>query len=156
MVLDGNKEVAISRKEEKSAVLHRHLSHQFLPLERAAGNYLYTEHGQKIFDGSGGPSVGCLGWGNERVIDAVTKQLRSAPYCATVFYTTRVAEELGRFLVESTNGHMARAYIVNSGQSQILLPVTPTDMLQAPRPWKLPSSWRGSFSSRKVPPSHRE
>ncbi|RKU46214.1 hypothetical protein DL546_003009 [Coniochaeta pulveracea] len=39
----------------------------------------------------------------------------AAPYAATIFYTTQVAEDLCRFLVDSTNGHMARAYIVNSG-----------------------------------------
>ncbi|KAG7287757.1 hypothetical protein NEMBOFW57_007272 [Staphylotrichum longicolle] len=37
------------------------------------------------------------------------------PYCATIFYTTRVQEELCRYLVDSTKGNMARAYIVNSG-----------------------------------------
>ncbi|KAB5555024.1 pyridoxal phosphate-dependent transferase [Coniochaeta sp. 2T2.1] len=115
MVLIVKKEPAAPRKQESSAVLHRHLDHQFLPLQRASGNYLFTEHGQKLFDGSGGPAVACIGWGNERVVEAITKQLRSAPYCATIFYTTRVAEELGRFLVDTTNGHMARAYIVNSG-----------------------------------------
>jgi adenosylmethionine-8-amino-7-oxononanoate aminotransferase len=120
MVVVVNTEAGNSRKQEESAVLHRHLNHRFLPLERTVGNYLYTEHGHKIFDGSGGPSVACLGWGNDRVVDAITKQLRSAPYCATIFYTTRVAEELGRFLVDSTHGHMARAYIVNSGQSSLL------------------------------------
>ena len=119
MALGINQQAAVSPRPEKSAVLHRHLDHQFVPLEKTAGNHLFTEHGQTIYDGSGGPSVACIGWGNERVVDAVTKQLRSAPYCATIFYTTRVQEELGRFLVESTKGHMARAYIVNSGTSQI-------------------------------------
>lgn len=115
MAIDGSIDPRTTKTKEKSAVLHRHLDHEFISLEKSAGNYLYTESGLKIFDGSGGPSVACIGWGNERVIDAITKQLRSAPFCATVFYTTRVAEELGRFLVNSTNGHMARAYIVNSG-----------------------------------------
>jgi adenosylmethionine-8-amino-7-oxononanoate aminotransferase len=111
----NNKEVEKAKAMGRSAVLHRHLDHEFIPLERGEGKYLITEHGQKIFDGSGGPSVACIGWGNERVIDAVTKQLRTAPFCATVFFTTQVAEDLGRFLVDSTKGHMARAYIVNSG-----------------------------------------
>lgn len=98
-----------------SAVLHRDLDHDFLMLERSSGNYLFTTSCAKIFDASGGPSVACIGWGNERVVNAITKQLLRAPYCATMFYTTQVAEDLCRFLVDSTNGHMARAYIVNSG-----------------------------------------
>ncbi|KAL2172825.1 hypothetical protein VTG60DRAFT_3 [Thermothelomyces hinnuleus] len=79
------------------------------------GNYLVLEDGRRIFDASGGASVGCLGWGNERVARAVMKQVMAIPYCSTVFYTTRAQEELCRFLVESTHGHMGRAYIVNSG-----------------------------------------
>ena len=75
----------------------------------------HKEFGERIFDGSGGPSVACIGWGNQRVIDAVVRQITTAPYSATVFYTTKAAEDLGRFLVDSTHGHMARAYIVNSG-----------------------------------------
>jgi adenosylmethionine-8-amino-7-oxononanoate aminotransferase len=129
MVLVVNKEPTPLRKEEQSAVLHRHLDHQFLPVERAAGNYIFTEDGRKIYDGSGGPSVACIGWGNERVIEAITRQLISAPYCATIFYTSRVAEELGRFLVDSTKGHMARAYIVNSGMSRFCLQRHSADML---------------------------
>lgn len=100
-----------------SAVFHRDLNREFLPLQRSDGHYLFTESGQKIFDGSGGPSVACIGWGNNRVINAVVEQLRNVAYCATIFYTTRVAEDLGRFLVDSTKGHMARAYLMNSGRS---------------------------------------
>ncbi|KAK3353479.1 pyridoxal phosphate-dependent transferase [Lasiosphaeria hispida] len=98
-----------------SAVLHRHLSHEFLPLTRSEGNYLFLEDGRRIFDASGGAAVGCIGWGNKRVAQAIMAQILDAPYCASIFYTTRVHEELCRSLVNSTNGHMSRAYIVNSG-----------------------------------------
>ncbi|KAL2157496.1 hypothetical protein VTH06DRAFT_6047 [Thermothelomyces fergusii] len=98
-----------------SAVLYRDLRYEFLPLSRGEGNYLVLEDGRRIFDASGGASVGCLGWGNERVAGAILKQAMAIPYCSTVFYTTRAQEELCRFLVESTHGHMGRAYIVNSG-----------------------------------------
>ncbi|KAK3390862.1 pyridoxal phosphate-dependent transferase [Podospora didyma] len=100
---------------KKSAVLHRDLALEFLPLARSEGNYLILETGRRIFDASGGAAVGCIGWGNERVAQAVAKQVRDAPYCATIFYTTKVQEELCRELVDSTNGSMSRAYIVNSG-----------------------------------------
>ncbi|CAK7211543.1 hypothetical protein SBRCBS47491_001160 [Sporothrix bragantina] len=42
-------------------------------------------------------------------------QMKSAAYCATIFYTSTACEQLCRFLVDSTDGHMARAYIVSSG-----------------------------------------
>jgi adenosylmethionine-8-amino-7-oxononanoate aminotransferase len=104
-------------QEDKSAVLHRDLKHKFLQLAKCEGNYLYLTDGRKIFDASGGAAVGCLGWGNRAVVDAVMKQTLEAPYCASISYTTKVQEDLCRELVDSTQGAMARAYIVNSGQS---------------------------------------
>lgn len=101
--------------EVESAVFHRHLDTDFLYLDKAEGNYLFTLDGRKIFDGSGGAAVSSIGWGQKRVAEAIYKQMIAAPYAATIFYTTQVAEDLCRFLVDSTNGHMARAYIVNSG-----------------------------------------
>jgi adenosylmethionine-8-amino-7-oxononanoate aminotransferase len=104
-----------AKTSKKSAVLHRHLGYDFLNLVEGKGNHLIVENGRRIFDASGGAAVGCIGWGNERVAQAVLKQMMAIPYCSTVFYTTKVQEELCRFLVNSTNGHMGRAYIVNSG-----------------------------------------
>lgn len=98
-----------------SAVFHRHLDTQLLHLDHSQGNYLFTSCGRKIFDASGGAAVASIGWGNERVINAVLNQMRAVPYSATINYTSRAAEELCRFLVNSTDGHMSRAYIVNSG-----------------------------------------
>jgi adenosylmethionine-8-amino-7-oxononanoate aminotransferase len=99
-----------------SATLHRHLDSKFLSLEKAEGGFLILEDGRRIRDASGGASVGCIGWGNERVAKAVASQVLAAPYCATIFYTTKVCEELCQFLVAGTGGKMARAYIVNSGK----------------------------------------
>lgn len=104
-----------AKEKAKSAVLHRHLNHEFLTLVRGEGNYLIMEDGQRILDASGGAAVGCIGWGNKRVAEAIMEQVLKAPYCSTIFYTTSVCEELCRMLVESTDGHMARANIVNSG-----------------------------------------
>lgn len=112
----GTPESEASPTKPKSAVFHRHLDTDFLYLDKGEGNYLFTSDGRKIFDGSGGAAVSSIGWGQRRVAEAIYKQALAAPYSATIFYTTQVAEDLCRFLVDSTNGHMARAYIVNSGR----------------------------------------
>ena len=101
----------------ESAVLHRDLHHEFMELASTDGIYLTTTDGRKIIDASGGPAVAAIGWGNKRVVEAVVRQMNIAAYSSTMLYTTRVSEELCRFLVDSTNGHMTRAYIVNSGSS---------------------------------------
>jgi adenosylmethionine-8-amino-7-oxononanoate aminotransferase len=105
----------ITKDSSTSAVLHRHLNHDFLSLVRGEGSHLILEDGRRIFDASGGAAVACLGHSESRVIEAVQKQMKEISYCATIFYTTGICERLCQELVESTHGHMSRAYIVNSG-----------------------------------------
>ena len=103
-------------KQSRSALLQRQLHAQFDSVEEGEGNYLFLKTGRKIFDGSGGAAVTCLGHGDKRVIQAMTRQMSKVTYCGSVFFTTQVCEDLARELVNSTQGQMARAYIVNSGR----------------------------------------
>lgn len=98
-----------------SAVLHRQIRHDFPAIVRGEGSYLVLDDGRRILDASGGAAVACIGHGDGRVADAAMAQMRSAAYCATIFYTNTACEQLCRYLVDSTGGHMARAYIVCSG-----------------------------------------
>jgi adenosylmethionine-8-amino-7-oxononanoate aminotransferase len=105
-----------SADEPLSAVLHRDLSIRLPKIARAKGSYVILDDGRQIFDGSGGAAVASIGHGNQRVLDAVCEQMAAVAYCSTIFYTTAVQESLGREIVESTHGHMSRAYIVSSGK----------------------------------------
>lgn len=140
-----------------SAVLHRHLSEDFLVLSKSEGNYLILEDGRRVFDASGGAAVSCIGYRNKRVADAAYRQILDAPYCSTVFYTTKVQEELCRFLVDSTGGQMARAYIVNSGKffRHVVSSCSQADQKQAPKQWRRLSSSRGNTLSRSNHHSRR-
>jgi len=119
--MEAFKEMAEKPHEEpgssSSAVLHRHLHHNFVPVLRGEGSYLVLQDGRRILDGSGGAAVVCIGHGDQRVVNAAMKQMAEVAYCATIFYTTNVCEQLCRFLVDSTKGQMARAYLVSSGGS---------------------------------------
>jgi adenosylmethionine-8-amino-7-oxononanoate aminotransferase len=112
----GDSGVAGTGAAKKSAVLHRDLGYDFLPRVEGNGSHLGLADGRRVVDAAGGAAVGCIGWGNERVARAVMRQMLAIPYCSTIFYTTKVQEELCRYLVDSTHGNMGRAYIVNSGQ----------------------------------------
>jgi hypothetical protein len=101
---------------EDSAFFHRHLRRSFPRIAQGRGLHLVLEGGRKIVDASGGAAVACIGHGNTRVHEAMQKQLAKVSYCSTTFFTTDVCEELCHFLVDSTGGRMARAYIVNSGK----------------------------------------
>ncbi|OHW96724.1 aminotransferase [Colletotrichum incanum] len=98
-----------------SAVLHRDLRCQFARIVGGKGHYYVVEGGRKIFDASGGAAVACLGHGDKRVADAMIRQLGGIAYNPSTFFTTSVCEQLCQFLVDSTNGHMSRAFIVSSG-----------------------------------------
>ncbi|KAI0482947.1 exocyst complex protein exo70 [Xylariaceae sp. FL0804] len=99
----------------ESAVLHRNLHQNFPRLIGGNGSYLQLEDGRWILDAAGGAAVVCIGHGNDRVKVAMVKQLETIAYCATTFYTTDAYERLCRELVDSTQGQMKLAYIVNSG-----------------------------------------
>lgn len=66
------------------------------------------------------------------------EQINSVSYCASTFFKTPAVEAAARILVDSTGGHMTRAYIVNSGQSdRYCLPTEHmTDQQQDRRRWK--------------------
>lgn len=104
---------------DNSAVLHRSLQHQFLRLTGGKKSRLNFENGRSVIDASGGAAVACIGHGDDRVKNAIAAQLNQVAYCSTLFYTTNVCEELCQELVNSSNGHMARALIVSSGEQSL-------------------------------------
>ncbi|KAL1876514.1 hypothetical protein Daus18300_002758 [Diaporthe australafricana] len=93
----------------KSAVLHRHLRHDFLNIERGEGHYLILEDGRRIFDASGGAAVACLGHGNATVNQAMVDQIQKLSYCASTFFKTPIVEEAGRAMVSTTDGQSSEA-----------------------------------------------
>ncbi|KAF6787100.1 putative class III aminotransferase [Colletotrichum musicola] len=99
----------------KSAVLHRDLKGQFPRVVGGEGPYYVVDGGRKVFDASGGAAVACLGHGDKRVTEAVIRQLNCISYSPSTFFTTTVCEQLCKFLVSTTQGHMSRAYLVSSG-----------------------------------------
>lgn len=50
-----------------------------------------------------------------RVCNAIVDQMKSVSYCHSLFYSTTPAEELAKFLINSTGGEMARVIISSSG-----------------------------------------
>lgn len=79
--------------------------------------------------------------GNTKVNQAMIEQVCKASYCASTFFTTPVVEEAAKIMVDSTDGHMSRAYIVNSGQQaaqSFLVRKAKADWQQGPRRWKQP------------------
>ncbi|WQF80049.1 Putative aminotransferase class-III, pyridoxal phosphate-dependent transferase, major [Colletotrichum destructivum] len=115
MVFQSLDAAALIIDASQSAVLHRDLRSHFARIIGGEGHFYILEGGRKIFDASGGAAVACLGHGDKRVAEAVMRQLDGIAYSPSTFFTTPVCEQLCQFLVDSSHGHMSRAYLVSSG-----------------------------------------
>nr|AMX22263.1 aminotransferase class-III [Cryphonectria parasitica] len=95
---------------------HRNLHKTNLEIIGGKVNFLFTRDGRKVFDAASGAAVSCLGHGNERVIQAISEQLKTGtPYLSSAFWKNEVVEELCRELINGTDGKMARVYLTGSG-----------------------------------------
>jgi adenosylmethionine-8-amino-7-oxononanoate aminotransferase len=125
IVNDGNVVVVPTEKTSKpqddTHVLHRSLKEKPHTVVAADGLYLTLSNGQKILDASSGAAVSCLGHNHPRIKEALNKQQDIVHYCATLFYSTQAAEDLGDELVRGTEGKMAKCFIVSSGMSMKFL-----------------------------------
>ncbi|KAH8602417.1 pyridoxal phosphate-dependent transferase [Bisporella sp. PMI_857] len=97
-------------------LLDRHLHKEYPVVVGGNGNYLYTSDGRVVFDASCGAAVSCLGHGNERVIEAVCRQMKTGtPYLASAFWRNKVVDDLCKELIDGTENMMSRAYLTGSG-----------------------------------------
>ncbi|KAG9312824.1 PLP-dependent transferase [Chiua virens] len=71
---------------------------------RADGVYVDLEDGRRVIDGIGGAAVSCLGTSHPKVIAAIKDQLDTLTYVYNMQLSSKPAEELAKFLVDSSNG----------------------------------------------------
>ena len=94
----------------------RDLNKLYTKIVRGKGNKLYTHEGRELFDAASGAVVSCLGHGDRRVIDAITKQLGTGiSYLASAFWANPVVEELCKELITGTGEKMSKVYLTGSG-----------------------------------------
>lgn len=75
--------------------------------------------GKRYIDASGGAAVSCLGHSDQRVIDAIKRQVQQLPYAHTSFFTTAVAEELADRLVDAAPAGLDHVYFASGGSEAI-------------------------------------
>ncbi|KAM5435374.1 hypothetical protein McanMca71_005351 [Microsporum canis] len=98
-----------------SAVLHRNLKLVPQKVIGGKGCYVILEGGQRLLDSTGGAAVCCLGHGNEKVKEAMKKQMDEISYTHSLFFSTSAFEDLATFLAKSTGGRLPKVFIANSG-----------------------------------------
>lgn len=115
----GHKLSLTSKIEAESAVLYPKLLEAPPRAVASDGCYIHTADGKTILDASCGAAVSCLGHNNQRVKDAIVRQLDSVAYCYALYLTNEPVERLSRELSLSTGGKMSKAFIVSSGMLRL-------------------------------------
>jgi taurine---2-oxoglutarate transaminase len=89
-----------------------------IAVEHAKGVYLYDYAGKKYIDFSSGLMNVNIGHGDQRVIDAVMKQMQEVSY-VTPSCVTKARGELGKKLAEICPGDLNKAFFTLCGASSI-------------------------------------
>ena len=104
--------------EDEKYFLHQSLSTPCLnAIQASDGIYIEDMQGRRIMDFHGN-SVHQVGYGNQRVIEAIKKQLDEMPFCPRR-YTNQVAIDLAKRLVELAPGDLNKVLFAPGGTSAI-------------------------------------
>ncbi|KAK8178123.1 pyridoxal phosphate-dependent transferase [Phyllosticta citrichinensis] len=104
---------------KSTPVLQRSLRFTPPTITASRGIYVTLESGQQVLDATAGAAVACLGHGNERVRDAVMRQMDQISYCHSFMFGTQSGEELGKLVIDGTGGRMSKAVFVSSGSEAV-------------------------------------
>ncbi len=102
-----------------SHVFPRHCKSDFPTAVSGDGCFLIDENGKRYFDGSGGAAVSCLGHSNQRVKDAMVRQLDQLAFAHTGFFTSQPAEALADLLIANAPANLDRVYFVSGGSEAV-------------------------------------
>ena len=114
---------------EREEVLHKNLEYTLfswskqkgidpLCIQRAEGVYLYDYDGKRYLDFSSGLMNVNIGHGDQRVTDAVVKQMQLVSY-VTPSCATKVRGDLGKKLAEICPGNLNKAFFTLCGATSI-------------------------------------
>ena len=100
-------------------VMQRTIRQNLPTIASGEGVYLIDKAGNRYLDACGGAAVSCLGHSNQRVKDAIIKQIRAIPYAHTSFFTNDPQEQLAEHLLEHSQGNFSQVYFVSGGSEAI-------------------------------------
>lgn len=86
-----------------------------LHIVRAEGTYLYTKDGQRILDAAGGAIVGNIGYGRQRVVDAVATATKQYSYVVPPWLTPSREAMLRALEQDWLPPHLTRAHFTSGG-----------------------------------------
>ena len=88
-------------------------------LDRARGVYLWDVDGKRYLDGSSGAMVCNIGHSNERVLDAMRRQMEKSTFGYRLHFENEPAEKLAAKTAELAPPGMERAFFVSGGSEAV-------------------------------------
>ncbi|KAI6164689.1 hypothetical protein EDD17DRAFT_1775566 [Pisolithus thermaeus] len=85
----------------------------------AQGLYIDLEDGQRLIDGVGGAAVTCVGASHPKVIQAIKDQLDTLAYVYNMQLSSEPAEELAKFLVDTSDGAFELVAFASGGSEAV-------------------------------------
>lgn len=117
-----NQPLTNSQMRDAEALLHAYTNTPFLRetgaqmIEKGSGIYVYDDTGKPFIEGMSGLWCAGLGFGNEELVEAATKQMRDLPYYHVFSGKSHEpAVELAEKIKDLTPGNMARVIYQSSG-----------------------------------------
>ncbi|KDQ13648.1 hypothetical protein BOTBODRAFT_33353 [Botryobasidium botryosum FD-172 SS1] len=136
---------AASESSLKSCILPRTLWTP--PIATSAeGIYFYLQDGRKLVDAVGGAAVTSIGNGHPKVVKAVQEQVAKVAYVYNAQLSNEPAEQLSRYLVDSSHGAFAACGFVAGGSEA----VEATIKLARQYYYEISQPQRTKFISRKL------
>lgn len=105
----------INKETEKQLFFHNY-SRLPLAITHGEGTYLYGSDGSRYLDMISGIGVNALGYGDKRVIDAITKQAQKVIHASNLFMLEPQFELAGKLLEISG---LSKVFFANSGTEAI-------------------------------------
>jgi adenosylmethionine-8-amino-7-oxononanoate aminotransferase len=112
---------AAAQNSPGSALLRRSFRKTFPPAVRGEGPYLWDAQGNKYLDFSGSAAVNFIGHGVSEIVEAMTEQARSLEFVHGTQFTTPIAEQYARDLLEFAGEHFrgGAVYFCSGGSEAI-------------------------------------
>ena len=100
--------------------LNQHQKSDPIIIEKGDGIYVFDDAGNRMIEGMAGLWCTALGFNQQRLVDAATRQMQEMPYTHLFTHRANVpAIELAERLVSIAPAEISRAYFVNSGSEAV-------------------------------------
>ncbi len=114
--MDHTKEIVDLSEKYLSRMYRRY--YPFVP-DHAEGDTVYTMEGESYIDLYAGVSIVNVGWSDDRVLDAVEKQLQKMIHMSSSYFLEHTAKLAKKLADLSPYGALTKSFFTNSGSESI-------------------------------------